>query len=240
MKKPKILLIEDEAAIARGLIDVLIFHGYDVAWSDDGSEGLRRAGSEVFDLLIVDVMLPGIDGFSICNTIRAQDREQPIIMLTAKTSDEDIIHGLSLGADDYVGKPFSLQELLLRIEAVLRRSRRTVQSQARLSLGPHLSLDIQTLSGTANWSGTDIALQFTRREVEILQYLFANRERPVSRGELLEQVWGYRRAANVDTRTVDIHVAKLRRKIEQDPKAPALLVTVRGEGYQLLLAEARV
>ena len=228
--KPKLLIIEDEEPILQGLIDVFIFHGYDVDSAMDGREGLQKALTANYALILLDVMLPSIDGFTICNRIRQVDPEQPIIMLTAKSAEEDIINGLSLGADDYIAKPFSLRELLLRVEAVLKRSRKLLQANSIIEVGEGIRID------TANLSELDSPspLLFTRREVEILQYLQNHAERPVSREELLETVWGYRKADSIETRTVDIHIAKLRRKIEPEPKQPKFLVTVRGEGYRLL------
>lgn len=228
-RKLRLLVVEDESAIRNGLVDVFVFHGYDVDSVADGREGLRLAQTGRFDLVLLDVMLPGIDGFEICNQIRQADREQPIIMLTAKTADEDIIQGLKLGADDYVAKPFSIAQLVLRVEAVLRRSRVASEYAAVVRLGESVEIDTQNLSG--NIRGNE--LSFTRREMEVLQYLYANTERPVSREELLTKVWGYARDLDIETRTVDIHIAKLRRKLERDPKQPAFLVTVRGAGYRL-------
>ncbi|HEX9852188.1 MAG TPA: response regulator transcription factor, partial [Woeseiaceae bacterium] len=181
------------------------------------------------DLILLDIMLPGMDGFAICNAIRESDRRQPVIMLTARTSDEDIIDGLKLGADDYVGKPFSVQQLLLRIGAVLRRSGVGEARLRTLELGA-LSIDTENLSGTRG----EQTLTFTRREIDILSYLAANSSRPVPREELLLKIWGYARNLDIETRTVDIHIAKLRRKIEPDPKAPVSLLTVRGAGYRLI------
>ncbi|HUO68521.1 MAG TPA: response regulator transcription factor [Gammaproteobacteria bacterium] len=228
-RKPRILVVEDEAAIRTGLADVLVFHGFDVDAVADGKEGLAKALSGRYDLLLLDVMLPGRDGFSICDEVRKVDRAQPIIMLTAKTSDEDIVNGLTLGADDYIAKPFAIAQLVLRVKAVLRRSRVGTENAARIALDG-VDIDTQNLSGRR---GSE-TLAFTRREIEILQYLGANGERPVSRAELLTRVWGYDRSADIETRTVDIHIAKLRRKIEADPKEPRNLVTVRGAGYRLI------
>ncbi len=224
-----ILVVEDEAAIREGLIDVLIFHGYAVESADNGNDGLRMSLSGTFDLVLLDIMLPGIDGYQICNKIREQDRVQPIIMLTAKTSDDEIVHGLRLGADDYVAKPFSVQQLMLRIDAVLRRSKIGIEREKTLVLGG-LAVDTDTLLGKRG--SQEIA--FTKREVELLTYLAANHERPLSREELLAKVWGYGKNLDIETRTVDIHIAKLRRKIEVDAKQPKILVTVRGAGYQLI------
>jgi DNA-binding response OmpR family regulator len=229
--KPRILIVEDEAAIRDGLTDVLVYHGYRVDAVGDGREGLKKALSGQYDLLLLDVMLPGTDGFSICDEVRKVDREQPIIMLTAKTSDDDIVNGLSLGADDYIGKPFSVAQLVLRVKAVLRRSRTGLALAAQITLGGDIEIDTRNLTGRR---GSE-ALAFTRREIEILQYLQQNADRPVSRDELLTRVWGYDRTADIETRTVDIHIAKLRRKIEPDAQEPRNLITVRGAGYRLLV-----
>jgi DNA-binding response OmpR family regulator len=230
--KTRILVVEDEAAIRDGLADVLVYHGFSVDAVGDGREGLTKALSGQYDLLLLDVMLPGMDGFSICDEVRKVDREQPIIMLTAKTSDDDIVNGLSLGADDYIGKPFSIAQLVLRVKAVLRRSRAGVALAAQITLAGDVEIDTRNLTGRR---GSE-ALAFTRREIEILQYLQQNADRPVSRDELLTRVWGYDRTAEIETRTVDIHIAKLRRKIEPDAKEPRNLITVRGAGYRLLVA----
>jgi DNA-binding response OmpR family regulator len=233
MKKGiRILVIEDEQAIREGLTDVLVYHGYEVDSGATGPEGLRKALSGQFDLVLLDIMLPGIDGYEICDRIRAEDRLQPIIMLTAKGADEEIIHGLKLGADDYVAKPFSIQQLVLRIEAVLRRSQ-VVMEQARTISLPNIEIDTENLSGR-NEAGE---VAFTRREIEILAYLAENTDRPVSREELLSRVWGYARNLDIETRTVDIHIAKIRRKIEMEPRQPRNLVTVRGAGYRLLTGD---
>jgi two-component system response regulator RegX3 len=230
--KPRILVVEDEAAIRTGLADVLLYHGFEVDAVGDGKEGLRKALSGRYDLLLLDVMLPGRDGFAICDEVRKVDRDQPIILLTAKTSDEDIVNGLTLGADDYIAKPFAIAQLVLRVKAVLRRSRVGVAAAARLVLGGGLEIDTRNLTGRRG----NATLAFTRREIEILQYLQANADRPVSRAELLTRVWGYDRTADIETRTVDIHVAKLRRKIETDAREPRHLLTVRGAGYRLVAA----
>jgi two-component system response regulator RegX3 len=230
--KPRILVVEDEAAIRDGLTDVLVYHGYEVDAVGDGRIGLDKALSGRYDLLLLDVMLPGRDGFAICDEVRKGDRDQPIIMLTAKTSDEDIVNGLTLGADDYIAKPFSIAQLLLRVKAVLRRSRVGIEQAAQITLAEGVEIDTRNLSGRR---GSE-SLTFTRREIEILQYLHQHSERPVSRDELLTRVWGYDRTAEIETRTVDIHIAKLRRKIETDAKEPRHLLTVRGAGYRLVVA----
>ena len=232
--KLRILIVEDEVAIREGLIDVFVYHGYEVDFAADGNEGLQKALEGNFDLVLLDVMLPGINGFEICDRIRHQDgvrgRELAIIMLTAKSSDEDIIEGLSLGADDYVAKPFSVAQLVLRVKAVLRRSQSLLQQSHQITLGESLTIDSQNLSGQSE----DQQLSFTRREMDILLYLQAHSERPVSRQELLNKVWGYASDVELETRTVDIHIAKIRRKIEQQPSQPEFLITVRSAGYRLL------
>jgi two-component system response regulator RegX3 len=228
----KILVVEDEEAIRTGLTDVLIFHGFAVDSAATGPEGLEKALTGQFALILLDIMLPGLDGYEICERIRAVDREQAIIMLTAKTTDEEIIQGLKHGADDYVAKPFSIQQLVLRIEAVLRRSQFGQEQMKTLTFGS-VEVDVENLCGRRG----DGEIVFTRREMELLSYLAANTQRPVSREELLSRVWGYARGIDLETRTVDIHIAKIRRKIEANPKAPEYLRTVRGAGYRLLMTD---
>lgn len=229
MTKPKLLIVEDEPAILQGLVDVFIFHGFDVDSAENGKIGLEKALDNHYSLILLDVMLPFIDGFEICNKVREQDKNQPIIMLTAKSSEEDIITGLTLGADDYIAKPFSVRELVLRVTAVLKRSATASYSTPIFQLG-----SIQIDTANLIQINTKTPHSFSRRELDILDYLQNNSERPVSREELLEHVWGYKQADAIETRTVDIHIAKLRRKIETDPKQPECLVTVRGEGYRLI------
>jgi two-component system, OmpR family, response regulator RegX3 len=226
--KPRLLIIEDEEPIRVGLEDLFVYHGFAVDSAADGPGGLAKALTGRFDLILLDIMLPGLDGFAICDRIRAVDRAQPIIMLTARTADADIIQGLRLGADDYVSKPFSVTELVLRVQAVLRRSGATGDEAERLRIG---ALEIDALNLRGRRGAAEIP--FTRREIEILRYLAAHAERPVSREELLNKVWGYARDCGLETRTVDIHIAKLRRKIEPDPAEPRHLLTVRGAGYRL-------
>ena len=228
-QKARLLIVEDEAAIRSWLVDVFVYHGYEVETAAHGDDGLRLALGGNFDLILLDVMLPGIDGFEICNRIRQQDRQQPVIMLTAKSSDEDIVQGLTLGADDYVAKPFSVTQLVLRVQAVLRRSGVGEAAAREIRLNNGLVIDTENLSA-------DDAV-FTRREMDLLQYLCQQAGRPVAREELLARVWGYANHMEIETRTVDIHIAKLRRKIETDPASPEAIVTVRCAGYRLMLAE---
>ncbi len=234
--KRKLLIVEGEDAILQGLIDLFVFHGYDVDATRDGAEALTMAAGGRYDLIILDVMLPSADGFAVCNDIRQNDRDQPIIMLTAKTTEDDILWGLTLGADDYISKPFSVRELVLRVEAVLRRSQKLRRQESQFTVGRGLCIDVRNLVGrsTPAWpSHPDDDIIFTRREIDILHYLRQHTDRPVPREELLAEVWGYTQADTIETRTVDIHIAKLRRKIEADPKNPEFLLTIRGEGYKL-------
>jgi len=181
-RKAKILIVEDEEAIRAGLIDVLVYHGYEPDAVADGQSGLDKALSGKYDLILLDVMLPKLDGFEVCDQIRRADREQAIIMLTAKSKDDDIIHGLQLGADDYVAKPFSIAQLVLRIKAVLRRSGGDLDAVHTLQFGG-LEVDSRNFSGQRDSE----EVQFTRREIELLQYLYSHSERPVPREELLRK-----------------------------------------------------
>jgi two-component system response regulator RegX3 len=231
--KTKLLIVEDETAILQGLLDVFVFHGYQVDSAPDGKQALEKVFENAYDLILLDVMLPFIDGFSVCNQIRDKDLQLPIIMLTAKSTEEDIITGLTLGADDYISKPFSVRELVLRVESVLKRTLQRAAQVPVMAVG-----DIQIDTANLVQLHGDKAQHFTRREVELLHYLQQHGQRPVPREELLEKVWGYRQAESIETRTVDIHIAKLRRKIEPDPKQPKYLLTIRGEGYRLLSNES--
>ncbi|NLB63138.1 MAG: response regulator transcription factor [Fibrobacter sp.] len=227
-KNVNILIIEDEIAIAQGLVDLCEYKGYRGEFVQDGALGLQKALSGKYDLIILDLMLPGLDGFSVCNGIREKDREIPIIILSAKTSENDIIEGLNLGADDYISKPFSVEQLFARVQAVLRRSHKTVNPDEVLKIGD-LEVRFRDFMGK---KGNE-TLEFTRKEIEILQYLWTHCNRVIPRHELLQEVWGYENAEAVDTRTVDIHITKLRKKIEDDSSRPKYLTTLRGEGYQL-------
>ncbi|WP_348772464.1 response regulator transcription factor [Pseudoalteromonas luteoviolacea] len=225
--KPRLLIVEDEPSILRGLTDLFVFHGYDVDSAMDGKEGLTKGLTGNYTCILLDVMLPSMNGFDICNALREDSRTQPIMMLTAKNEEHDIINALTLGADDYVSKPFSTSELVLRVNALVRRSGWTGAND-RLELSHQVSICLQTLTGISYQKET----KYTRKEVEILDYLH-HKNGPVSRDELLKNVWGYKETRDIDTRTVDIHIAKIRKKIEVDPKTPKHLLTHRGEGYQL-------
>ncbi len=227
---PSILIVEDEQAIREGLTDVLIYHGFHVEVAEDGLAGYDMAKSGRFDLLLLDVMVPHINGFDICKKIREQDRNQAIIMLTAKSSDDDIINGFQLGADDYVAKPFSITQLVLRIKAVLKRSVSEKLNNNIIVLDACTKIDLQNLCVQKDGS----EFSFTKREANVLAYLHQHNDKPISREALLTAVWGYSPELAVETRTVDIHIARIRKKIEVDAKSPKFLVTVRGAGYRLL------
>lgn len=226
-QKPSILIVEDEPSILRGLTDLFVFHGFNVDSRIDGQEGLEQALAGNYDCIILDVMLPSLNGFDICNAIRTESESQGILMLTAKNAEEDIINGLSLGADDYLAKPFSTSELVLRVKALVRRSG-TQSLDGKIRINREVNVCINSLTGVSYSK----AQRYTSREVAILNYLRCKNV-PVPRSELLREIWGYKSADALDTRTVDIHIAKIRKKIEKDPKLPTCLVTHRGEGYQL-------
>ncbi|MBU2488506.1 MAG: response regulator transcription factor [Proteobacteria bacterium] len=224
--KHRVLVVEDDPGILRGLLDLFTFHGYEAAGEEDGEAGLSRALAEPFDLAVLDVMLPSLDGFSICRELRAKKPAAAILMLTAKGSEDDVVEGFSSGADDYVAKPFSLRELMVRVEALLRRTGKSVGG-GTLTLGG-VEFDGTRLTARAGERATDI----TRREMDILCYLSRAEGRIVSRGELLTQVWQYQ-DAGVETRTVDIHMQKLKKKILTLTNGEPLFRTVRGEGWVL-------
>jgi len=227
-RKPKasILVVEDDPAILHGLLDVFVFHGYQAQGAEEGAEGLRRSIEGDYDLILLDVMLPNLDGLSICREVRKAKPAQAIIMLTAKGSEGDIVEGFKAGADDYVSKPFSLRELMVRVEAVLRRAGKSVGDEQLTVAGIHF--DGRNL--LASFQGRSAEL--TRREMDIVVYLHRHRDRIVSKKELLKEVWGYA-DPEVETRTVDIHILKLRKKIHALDPESALVPTVRGEGYRL-------
>lgn len=223
---PTVLVIEDDASIRRGLVDALSYAGYGVLEADTGSKGLQVAHEASADLVLLDVMLPVMDGFAVLAELRRTRPTLPIIMVTARGAEEDRVRGLSDGADDYVVKPFSAKELLARVDAVLRRSpQRATAVSALRSNGCSICLKRREVSRA---DGTRTPL--TEREVGILLYLAANRDRAVDRSELLRHVWGLN-PRGVQTRTVDMHVARLREKIEDE--GSSLIRTVRGKGYML-------
>ena len=221
----RVLIVEDEAPIRRGLTDVLRYRGCDVDAAVDGDQGLRLGLRPGWDLIVLDVMLPGIDGFVVCKKIRAAGVETPILMLTAKGDEEDIVRGFEMGANDYVTKPFGVRELTARIEALLRRSR--TSSAVTFRVG---ELEVDGSRGTAQCGEQTVEL--TRREVRILQILSRDAGRIVGRRMLLEEAWEMSNVSRVETRTVDVHIAKLRKKLGDYGH---LIGTVRGQGYRLCL-----
>ena len=224
--KTRILIVEDDMAIQKGLCDVLVFNGYAAEGIDDGAKGCEAAVSGRYDLVLLDVMLPGMDGFSICREIRKKLPALPVIMLTARGGEDDVVTGFTAGADDYVSKPFSLRELMVRVEAVLRRSGRSPGDE-KIEYGGIL-FDGLNLEAVYH----DRTEPLTRREMDIIAYLFRHHQRIVSKTELLEKVWRYK-DPHVETRTVDIHMLKLRKKMNALTGGNGLIQTVRGEGYRL-------
>lgn len=224
--KPKILVVEDDPAIQEGLLDVLVFNGFAPEGAADGGEGLKKALASAWDLILLDVMLPTMDGFTICKKVRKEKPTQGIILLTAKGAEDDIVTGFKCGADDYISKPFSLRELMVRVEAVLRRTGKTLGDD-RFSVGG-MDFDGRNLTAVR---GADKA-ELTRREMDIVAYLHRNKDRIISKKELLTEVWQYA-DADIETRTVDIHILKLRKKIAALIGETPFIVTVRGEGYRL-------
>jgi len=208
MKQPKarILVVEDDRALLSGLLDVLVFNGYDVKGIEDGGLGLKVGVDESFDLILLDVMLPTLDGFSICKEIRRQKPTQGIIIITAKGAEDDIISGFKAGADDYITKPFSLREVMVRVEAVLRRTGKNLGDEEVNCHG--IFFDGKNLKAFAGQQSVEL----TRREMDIIIYLHRRGNRIVSKKELLIEVWRYA-DADIETRTVDIHMLKLRKKI---------------------------
>jgi len=220
--KKRILIVEDDAALARVLADNLTFSGFEVDTIDDGAEVLRRMRAFAPDLVLLDVMLPGIDGFELCGLVR-QGGRTPVIMLTARDQKRDKLRGLELGADDYVTKPFDFEELQARIRAVLRRARQMV---VRIRLGETL-IDFRAFKAMRGRR----ELRLSRREFDLLSYLAEREGSVVPRSELLREVWGF--PDEPSTRAVDYAIRRLRRKIERDPHNPQHIHTVHGDGYCL-------
>jgi DNA-binding response OmpR family regulator len=222
--KPRVLVVEDEHSIARGLCDVLSFRGYTVEHAADGSAALTACAAQRFDLVLLDVMLPELDGLSVCQQLRQRGEQVPVIMLTAKGSEDDIVRGFEAGADDYVTKPFSVRELLARVHARLLRSGKV--SSESFQAG---AFEVDPTRSSARCDGAEIAL--TKREVMILKLLADEPGRIVSRRVLLREAWEMNNTEHVETRTVDMHIAKLRKKLGK--RADGLVETVRGQGYRL-------
>ncbi len=221
-----ILVVEDDPSIRRGIVDALRFSGYTPREAADGHEGLRAALHDSYDLLLLDLILPGPGGLDILAALRTARPTVPVIILTAKGDESDRVAGLEGGADDYVVKPFSVRELLARIDAVLRRS-------------PGRPIDVPEIpfpGGVADLARAEIRRaagpprELSEREGEVLRYLAVHRGRVISRDELLSRIWRLT-PGTMETRTIDMHVARLRAKLEVDPTNPRVLVTVRGKGY---------
>ena len=227
----RVLVIEDNHDLAYGLRNNLEIEGYQVEVADDGPKGLMRARIGGPDLIILDLMLPGMDGYRVLRTLREEGRSIPILILTARGEEADKVRGLRLGADDYVTKPFGVLELLARVEALMRRAVTTVATtEAAAPLVEHFGdVEIQCASRTVLRKGDPVPL--TPKEYELLLALLRRRGAVASRVELLTEVWGY--SAAVLSRTVDTHVAELRRKLEDDLQAPRHILTVRKAGYRL-------
>jgi len=222
--KLRILVVEDERGIRDGVCDVAAYHGYDPVGIETGEDGLREALAQDYALLLLDVMLPGMSGFDVCKAVRQEKPKQPIIMLTAKGSEEDVLTGFRCGADDYVTKPFSVRELVMRMEALLRRSGK-LQQTSTFIFGSW-SIDPENLTGKYD----AVCIELSTRECGIMALLHEERGRIVSRRRLLHEVWGFDNAEDLQTRTVDMHIAKLRKKI--DANEESLIETVRGAGYR--------
>lgn len=224
---PKLLLAEDEPALSMILSERLEREGYSVVSVRDGVSALNTALRTPFDLIVLDVMMPGKNGFDVCRDLRAQGARVPILMLTARGEVSDRVQGLKAGADDYLPKPFDSTELLARIEALLRRSRGSSVATAVYEFG---DVHVNTRKREVLRKGDAVTL--SAKEYQLLCYLVERPNLVVSRDELLEQVWGYSAATN--TRTVDVHLGQLRGKLEEDPKQPRHLLTVHGSGYKFV------
>jgi len=222
----RILLVEDEPGLVLTLSDLLANEGYDVESAMNGPAGLSKALKDPFDLIILDIMLPGKSGLDVCRELRQQGRDVAILMLTARTQLVDRVVGLKLGADDYLTKPFEPPELLARVEALLRRVKKTnLQPVLRFKFGD-IEVDFQNGGVTKNGAPVGMAA----KELELLRYLIDHRGNVVSREELLEAVWQYQ--PGVSSRTVDVHIAWVRQKLEDNPQSPRFIRTVRGVGYR--------
>ena len=226
MQARRILIVEDERALALGLSDLLSGAGYAVSTAVSGEEASTLCSAERFDIVLLDILLPGKSGFDVCAEIKTRSPQLPVIMLSARTTSTDKVHGLRIGADDYIAKPFDALELLARVEAVLRRARPPLQATSfRID---DLLLDVQRGEVYRN----DSPLKLSARQFQLLLYLAERRGQLVTREQLQRDVWGF--AGDVSTRTVDIHIARLRKAIERNPAVPRLIVTVQGLGYRFL------
>jgi DNA-binding response OmpR family regulator len=232
MNQFHILVAEDDHNIATGLVDTLESEGYHATAVYDGEQALTTLGRDHFDLVLLDIMMPGKSGYDVCRAIRTKDRNLPVIMLTAKGEEIDKVLGLELGADDYVTKPFGVRELLARIAAVLRRAGRDPQSSAEADNEPVLFLfgeaEVDAAQFRVRLRGKMSDL--SAREIKLLRFFLARPSLVVSRDELLNAIWGIDYYGT--TRTLDQHIAQLRKKIEPDPGRPSVITTVHGVGYR--------
>ena len=222
----RILLVEDEPSVALTVSDLLAGEGYDVETAGDGPIGLARASNEPFDVIVLDVMLPGMNGLDVCRELRRKGNDVAILMLTARGQVTDRVVGLKLGADDYLAKPFEPLELLARVEALLRRVRKDGLAPVKSFGFGDVTVDFER--GDVRKNGSAVAL--AAKELELLRYLVDHRGNVVSREELLQGVWEYQ--PGVSSRTLDVHVAWLRQKLEDNPQMPKHIHTVRGVGYR--------
>jgi DNA-binding response OmpR family regulator len=225
-----ILVIEDDASISKGLKKNLAFEGYSVFVAPDGERGLELAVDKAPDLIVLDVMMPKMNGFEVLRELRRREIDVPVIMLTAKGEEIDKVRGLDLGADDYVTKPFGLQELLARIQAVLRRKRKFEKDFEKVSFG-QVTLDFT--ARTATVAGEPV--QVTSREFDLLHFFMSREGQALERQEILNRVWGFDYFGT--DRTVDNFINRLRQKLEPDPDKPVYFQTVRGVGYRFSRGE---
>lgn len=225
----KILIIEDEPDMIKGLRDNLEFEDYKVDSAMDGNEGLQKALNNYYDLILLDVMLPGISGFDICRSIRNKGVDTPVIIISARAEEIDKVLGLEMGADDYIIKPFGLRELLARIRANLRRSATSSQVDTTLIKIGKLSVNFRNYQAF-NAEGQ---VKMSHKEIELLQYLYENQGRIVDRDELMYNVWDINN--EITSRTVDNFIVRLRQKTETDPGNPRIIITVHGAGYKMIL-----
>ena len=222
----RILVVDDEAHLAAGIRENLLAEGYAADTAHNGSEGLRAARSASYDLIVLDVAMPEMDGLEMCRSLRREGVETPVLFLTVRSAPDDRIDGLESGGDDYLVKPFHLKELLLRIAAILRRTRWYNETTAKLRFGGN-EIDFRTYRAHA-WDGSEHAL--THKEAMILKLLAERADGVVGREDILDQVWGYE--VFPSTRTIDNFIVRLRRRFERNPEAPAHLHTIRGVGYR--------
>jgi len=222
-----ILVIEDDVSILRGLKDNLEYEGYSVLAETNGEKGLEKAREKNADLILLDIMLPGTNGFEICRKVKKEKPELPIIMITARGSEMDKIAGLDIGADDYITKPFSIPELMARVRAVLRRFNPEKETLQEYSFG-RIKLDFIKYQAFRD----NIDIKFSCKEFEILKYFIEHEGEAIHRHDLLNEVWGYK--AMPTTRTVDNFILDLRKKLEENPSNPKHIISVRGVGYKFV------